>query len=61
MVEMLKDTKDMIRTCLQISMESKSWSYHDVLQMSAVERDVAIELIEERRKVLAKNPLGMFL
>ena len=35
-----------------------SFQYHAVLKLSAVERDIALELIKERQESLANNPFA---
>lgn len=54
------EVKNIIRGAIELSYYSRgAWSYHEVLTMSAGEREVASEFISERLKVAAKmaNPV----
>lgn len=53
------EAKGLIKAAQEISLYSKgAWQYETVLNMSALERDMAVELINERLKAAAKNPFG---
>ncbi len=53
------ETKSLIKVCQQIATYSRGgMNYHIALQMSAFERDLAIEDINERLEVAAKTPFG---
>ena len=53
------ETKSLIQTCQDIATYTRGgMNYHIALQMSAFERDLAVEGINERLKAAAKNPFG---
>lgn len=50
------EIKKLIRECMELSYFSKgSIPYQDVLQMSAAEREIAIEFVNERIEIEAKR------
>ncbi len=50
-----KDIKTLIKSAIEISYYSRgAWSYHQVLAMSAAEREIAVEFVNERLKVASK-------
>jgi len=54
------ETKGLIKVCQDIATYSRAgMNYHIALQMSAFERDLAIEGINERLKAASKSPFGM--
>lgn len=54
------ETKSLIQTCQDIATYSRAgMNYHIALQMSAFERDLAIESINKRLEAAAKSPFGM--
>lgn len=55
------EVKQLIKAAQEISYFSRgAWSYETVLNMSAFERDMAVEFINARLKEQAKNPFAMF-
>lgn len=55
------EVKHLIKAAQEISYFSRgAWSYETVLNMSAFERDMAVEFINARLKEQAKNPFAMF-
>lgn len=56
---MALETKSLIQSCQDIAVYTKAgMDYHTALQMSAFERDLAIEAINKRLEAAAKNPFG---
>lgn len=54
------ETKSLILACQDIATYSRGgMNYHIALQMSAFERDLQIERINERLAAAAKSPFGM--
>ena len=50
------EIRNLVKTCLELSWYSRgAWSYESVLNMSAGERDIAIEFINKRLEVQAKS------
>jgi hypothetical protein len=46
----------LITSAIQLSYYSRgAWDYHSVLLMSAAEREIALEFINERLKVASKS------
>lgn len=57
---MALEVKSLIKSAQEISYFSRgAWSYSQVMNWSALERDMAVEFINERLKEAAKNPFGM--
>lgn len=57
--KMLSDSKEIIRSALELSYFSRgAWKYETVMMMSAVERDLAFDLLKERQEALSKNPFA---
>ncbi|MEM2159563.1 MAG: hypothetical protein QXN55_01260 [Candidatus Nitrosotenuis sp.] len=56
-----KEIKALVKTCLEIAWFSRGgWNYDQVLQMSAGERDLAIEIINERLEAAGKMMYPVF-
>ena len=50
------DTRNLLKAAFEISYFSRgAWAYESVLQMSPLERDLAIEFINKRLEVAAKS------
>lgn len=50
------EIKHLVKSALEISYFSRgAWSYHQVLQMSQAEREMATDFINERLKVASKS------
>ncbi len=50
------DTRNLLKACIEISYFSRgAWPYDLVLQMSPLERDLAIEFINARLKIAGKS------
>lgn len=55
------EIKALIKLALEISYYSRgAWSYHQVLMMSQAEREMALEFINERLKVAAKQMFPVY-
>jgi len=55
------DTRSLLKACFEISYFSRgAWAYDLVLQMSPLERDLAIELINKRLEAAAKSSFPVF-
>lgn len=55
------EAKGLIKSAQEISYFSRgSWSYESVLNMSAFERDMAVDFINERLKAAAKMTFPVF-
>jgi len=55
------DTRNLLKAAIEISYFSRgSWSYESVLQMSPLERDLAIEFINKRLEAASKSPHPVF-
>jgi hypothetical protein len=55
------EAKGLLQAALEISWFSRgAWSYEAVLGMSAIERDLAVEFINERLKAAAKMPFPVY-
>lgn len=53
------ETRGLIQTCQDISYYSRGgMDYHIALQMTAFERDMAIESINKRIEAASKSPFG---
>ena len=53
------ETRSLIKVCQDIATYTRGGvNYHMALQMSAFERDLAIEDINKRLEAAAKNPFG---
>lgn len=58
---MAMDTRNLIKAAIDISYYSRgAWPYESVLQMSPLERDLAIELINKRLEIASKSPYPVF-
>lgn len=56
-----KEIENLIKAGLEISYFSRgAWSYDQVLSMSAGERDLAVDFINERLKAAAKMQFPVF-
>lgn len=54
------EVKGLVKSAQEISYWSRgAWNYETVLNMSAFERDMAVEFINERLKQAAKSPFPM--
>lgn len=61
MMRMSGEIKSLIKSALEISYFSRgAWQYERVLEMSAGERDLAVEFINERLKAAAKMQHPVF-
>lgn len=62
MIEMLGDQiKMVIKSALELSYFSRgAWSYYDVLNMSAAERDIASEFVNKRLEQASKMAFPIF-
>lgn len=50
------DTRNLLKAAMEISYYSRgAWPYDQVLQMSPLERDLAIEFINKRLEAAAKS------
>jgi hypothetical protein len=55
------EAKNLIESAQQISYYSRgAWQYETVLNMSALERDMAVEFINKRLEAAAKMPFPVF-
>jgi len=55
------EIKGIIKSVLEISYYSRgAWSYHAVLSMTQAEREMAVELINERLKVASKQMFPVY-
>lgn len=55
------DTRNLLKAAFEISYFSRgAWPYDLVLQMSPLERDLAIEFINKRLEAAAKSPYPVF-
>lgn len=55
------DTRNLLKAAFEISYFSRgAWSYDLVLQMSPLERDLAIEFINKRLEAASKSPHPVF-
>jgi hypothetical protein len=55
------EIKQLIKLALEISYYSRgAWSYHQVLMMSQAEREMALEFINERLKIAAKQMFPVY-
>lgn len=55
------EIKNLIKSALEISYFSRgAWQYDQVLAMSAAEREMAVEFINERLKAAGKMPFPVF-
>lgn len=62
MIEMLGDQiKMIIKNALELSYFSRgAWSYYDVLNMSAAERDIAADFVNKRLEQASKMAFPIF-
>lgn len=55
------DTRNLLKAAVEISYFSRgAWSYNDTLQVSALERDIMTEFINERLEAASKSPYPVF-
>jgi hypothetical protein len=55
------DTRNLLKAAFEISYYSRgAWSYNSVLEMSPLERDLAVEFINKRLEAAAKSPYPVF-
>jgi hypothetical protein len=55
------EIKLLIKSCMEISYYSRgAWPYETLLAMSAGERDIAIDIVNERLKIAAKSPFPVY-
>ena len=55
------DTRNLLKAAIEISYFSRgAWSYDLVLQMSPLERDLAIEFINKRLEAAGKSPYPVY-
>ena len=55
------DTRNLLKAALEISYFSRgSWQYETVLNMSPLERDLAIEFINKRLEAASKSPYPVY-
>lgn len=55
------DTRNLLKAAFEISYFSRgAWQYESVLQMSPLERDLAVELINKRLEAASKSPYPVF-
>jgi hypothetical protein len=56
-----KEIRGIIKSALEISYYSRgAWSYQAVLQMSQAEREMAVELVNERLKIAQKSMFPVY-
>jgi len=55
------EIKGLIKSAIELSYFSRgAWTYHDVLQMTQGEREVALDFINERLKAASKMSFPVF-
>ena len=55
------DTRNLLKAALEISYFSRgSWQYETVLNMSPIERDLAVEFINKRLEAASKSPYPVY-
>lgn len=55
------EIKNLVKSALELSYFSRgAWSYDAVLSMSAGERELAVDFINERLKIASKSPHPVF-
>lgn len=55
------DTRNLLKAAIEISYFSRgAWSYTSVLEMSPLERDLAIEFINKRLEAAGKSSFPVF-
>lgn len=55
------EIKSLVKSALEISYFSRGgWSYTEVLNMSQGERELAVDLINERLKIASKSSFPVF-
>lgn len=53
-----RDSRSLIRNALELSLYSKgSWSYESIMNLSAGERDLAAEVLNDKLELIKKNPM----
>lgn len=56
-----KESQGLIKSALEISYYSRgAWPYNQVLTMTAGEREMALDFINERLKIAAKSPFPVY-
>lgn len=55
------DTRNLLKAAFEISYFGRgAWPYESVLQMSPLERDLAVELINKRLEAASKSPYPVY-
>lgn len=55
------DTRNLLKAAFEISYFSRgAWAYESVLQMSPLERDLAVEFINKRLEAASKSQFPVF-
>lgn len=55
------EVRSLIKSALEISYFSRgAWSYHQVLNMSQAEREMAVEFVNDRLKIAAKQMFPVY-
>jgi len=55
------EIRSLVRSSLELSYYSRgAWSYHQVLMMSQAEREIAVDFINERLKIAAKQMFPVY-
>jgi hypothetical protein len=55
------DVRNLLKSAIEIAYFSRgSIPYNDVLRMSALERDLAVEFINKRLEIAGKSPFPVF-
>jgi len=58
---MAVDVRNLLKSAIEIAYFSRgSIPYNDVLRMSALERDLAVEFINKRLEIAGKSPFPVF-
>jgi len=58
---MALDVRSLLKTAIEIAYFSRgSIQYHEVLQMSPLERDLAVEFINKRLEIAGKSPFPVY-
>jgi hypothetical protein len=60
-VKLGAEIRSLVRSALEISYYSRgAWSYHQVLMMSQAEREIAVDFINDRLKIAAKQMFPVY-
>lgn len=55
------EIKGIVKSAIEISYFSRgAWNYHDVLKMSQAERELAVDFINKRLEIAAKQPYPVY-